>query len=368
MCRARSKIPTLHKPNVSNTLFIRLLLEALHFSGAARFAQPRYGGCGAILMLHRVVEKMPGGFSPNSGLMVTANFLDRLLAVLKTAGFEFVSLDDFQQRLVAENAPPDQNRFLTITLDDGYRDNLENAVPIFRKHQIPYTIYIAPGLVDGRASLWWENLEQMLSGRDLINIDHPSGRREIDLKTKAQKYQAFAQLHDFFAAELEEEEQRRVMTGLCWLYGVDAEAHRARSIMNWDEIANLCSDPLCTIGAHTIHHYSIARLDEESARFELEESARLIELETGKRPTHFAFPYGHKGAAGPRDFELAARTGFETAVTTRHGVCHAEHGKHLHALPRISVNGNFQRLRHVKTLLSGLPTLLHNRGAKLNVS
>jgi hypothetical protein len=47
---------------------------------------------------------------------------------------------------------------------------------------------------------------------------------------------------------------------------------------------------------------------------------------------------------------------------------HAAHGEHLHALPRIAVNGNFQRVRHVKTLLSGLPALMVNRGRALNVA
>jgi peptidoglycan/xylan/chitin deacetylase (PgdA/CDA1 family) len=136
--------------------------------------------------------------------------------------------------------------------------------------------------------------------------------------------------------------------------------------MGWGEIAGLAGDPLCTIGAHTIHHFALARLEPERARFELEESARIIELETGRRPRHFAFPYGYPAAAGPRDFALAREAGFASAVTTRHGVVYAAHRDHLHALPRISVNGRFQAVRHVSTMLSGVTTRL--LGRRIHVS
>ena len=51
-----------------------------------------------------------------------------------------------------------------------------------------------------------------------------------------------------------------------------------------------------------------------------------------------------------------------SAVTTRHGVLRAEHADHLHALPRISVNGRYQRVAHIRTMLSGVTTPLANRG------
>jgi len=100
----------------------------------------------------------------------------------------------------------------------------------------------------------------------------------------------------------------------------------------------------------------------------MEEGARVLKFELGKRPRHFAFPYGFPAAAGSRDFKLAREAGFETACTTRHGVIYREHRDHLHALPRVSLNGHYQSMRYVDTLLSGLPTLIQNRGKKLNVA
>ena len=60
--------------------------------------------------------------------------------------------------------------------------------------------------------------------------------------------------------------------------------------------------------------------------------------------------------------------GFETAVTTRKGVLFPDHGAHLTALPRISVNGEFQRLRYLEVLLSGAPSALMNRFRRVDAA
>jgi hypothetical protein len=52
--------------------------------------------------------------------------------------------------------------------------------------------------------------------------------------------------------------------------------------------------------------------------------------------------------------------GLETAVTTQKGLLYPEHAQELTALPRLSLNGDFQDIRYVKALLSGMPFALMN--------
>ena len=64
----------------------------------------------------------------------------------------------------------------------------------------------------------------------------------------------------------------------------------------------------------------------------------------------------------PRGRACRAKPAIASAVTTRHGVLRAEHAGHLHALPRISVNGRYQSVAHIRTMLSGVTTPLANAG------
>ena len=97
-------------------------------------------------------------------------------------------------------------------------------------------------------------------------------------------------------------------------------------------------------------------------------SADRIEQELGQRPVHFAYPYGDPGSAGPRDFALAARAGFKTAVTTRKGMLFPDHRKYLTALPRVSLNGDYQSLTYTALYLSGAPFALWNRFQQVNAA
>ena len=69
---------------------------------------------------------------------------------------------------------------------------------------------------------------------------------------------------------------------------------------------------------------------------------------------------GDETSAGQREFDLARELGMKTAVTTRKGLIHPRHASQLTALPRVSLNGDYQKPRYVKVLLSGAPFALFN--------
>jgi peptidoglycan/xylan/chitin deacetylase (PgdA/CDA1 family) len=80
-----------------------------------------------------------------------------------------------------------------------------------------------------------------------------------------------------------------------------------------------------------------------------------------QRPVvHLAYPYGDRFAAGRREFALARTAGFKTAVTTRPGMIFPENAAHLTALPRVSLNGNYQDARILPVLMSGAATAMWN--------
>lgn len=337
----------------------KLTLNLARFSGLAPLAKPFMGGVGAILMLHRVTAAPIAPDSVNRHLTIQPAFLDRLLGDMKRSGYVFLSLDALCARL-ASGEPGE--RFATITADDGYRDNLTEALPIFEKHGTPFTVYVAPALINRTVDLWWLVAEKVVDARDVLRVPTSSGPVELDCSTPAKKFEANSWLHTFLTTAVREEDQRQVVRDIARSVGVDPEAPAREMLMSWDEIRRIASHPLATIGAHSVNHYSLSRLAAGAAEREIAECAGILEIETGMRPRHMAYPYGYAGAVGCREVELAAKAGFVSAVTTRHGVLQSAHAAHMHALPRISVNGRYQRLGHMRTMLSGVTTPLANAG------
>lgn len=337
----------------------KLVLNAARFTGLAPLLRGSLGGIGAILMLHRVTVASAKPLGINRHLIVTPDFLDAAITEMKRLGYRFVTMDEALERLKTGRKLP---RFATVTADDAYRDNLVEALPVLEKHDVPVTIYVSPGLTNRTSDLWWDVLEDVVTARQEVYLTTPEGRVVIDCTTPARKVAANRQIHDYLTLDIPEEDQRTMLRDVAGIAGIDWERPARDTLMDWDEIRRIAAHPLVTIGAHTVNHYNLRRLSDEKAWYEIVDAARIIELETGLRPRHMAYPYGYESAVGEREVKLAEAAGYASAVTTRHGVLYPGHARNVHALPRISVNGRYQNVAHLRTMLSGVTTPLANSG------
>lgn len=336
---------------------IRAGLEGLYRTGVHRLVRPFVAGMGAILTLHRVRPENDAPFRPNRGLEITPSFLDALLSALRASDVDLVSMDEAYERIVSGGS---FRRFVALTFDDGYRDNRSYALPILQRHEVPFTLYAVPDFADGFGHMWWATLESAVGISDTLELVIDRERRTFDCTTLAAKDATFAVLYDYIRTRPTQTEIRAIEARVADASGVDPEDECRAQVMTWKELRAFAEEPLVTIGAHTLSHPILTRLDDDDAREEMEGSADAIESKLGRRPEHFAYPVGQPYAAGAREFELAREIGFKTAVTTRAGVIFPEHANHLTALPRISVNGSFQSLHYMDVLLSGAPTALKN--------
>ncbi len=352
---------------VNKETIFRSALNAIHYSGIGKLAGPAFKGNGAYLMLHHI---LPGGglqtgFAPNAGLEITPQFLGEVIQFVRQRGYQIVSIDESHKIITGEITC--DKPFIVFTIDDGYRDNLIHALPVFQQHNCPFTIFIAPQITSGTSELWWRGLEQVVADNDCVKCEINGQQYDIASSNTAEEKAAFAQIY-WPVRNLPEYEQRIWIRQFCNDYGIDLDEMCASQAMNWDEVRQISSDPLCTIGAHTINHYAVSKLTDEQVRDEVVSSGDIIEQKIGKRPEFFAYPYGDEGSAGPRDFQIVKDAGFKLAVTTRKGVIYDEHADHLTALPRLSLNGAYQETHYVEALLSGVPFALFNKFKKLNVA
>lgn len=339
-------------------------LDAFGMTGVHRLAAPFTRGPGAILMLHRVADAAasPPGYDPNKGLTVGTAFLDAALTRVRALGFDIVSMDEVAGRL--RDGLDAQRPFLAVTFDDGYRDTLRAAAPILRRHAAPYTVYATPGFADRTARMWWVELEEAVRRLSQIETQIAGETLSLPARDGAEKTTAFFAIYWRLRA-LPEPDLLAAVARLASDAGVDPFAAARDLCCDWSELAELAADPLCTIGAHTMTHPRLATLPPEAARAEMADSRAVLRDRLGVEARHFAYPVGDPTSAGRRDFEAAKALGFETGVTTRPGMLFPEHGGDLLALPRVSVNGAWQRLEVLDILLSGAAFALWNRGKRL---
>ena len=257
---------------------------------------------------------------------------------------------------------------MRFTLDDGYADNYVHAFPVFRKHRVPFTIYFCTGLMDGSADPWWVTLEEIVQQQQRLEVALDGSREAFTTESTREKYRAFESIY-WALRRMPLSTQLATMRELRKAYVGNRDAHTSPAgYLSWEMIAEMQASGLLTIGAHTVNHYALSKLSYLELRDEISRGRDELEQRTGEQPRHFAYPYGDAGSAARREFEVAEQLGFLTAVSTRKGVLFPEHGEHLHALPRISLNGDYQHTRNIELFLGGVPFALFQGFRRLDVS
>jgi peptidoglycan/xylan/chitin deacetylase (PgdA/CDA1 family) len=345
---------------------IRTGLETLYFTGMHHWMRPVLGGVGAILTLHHVRPPRDDKFQPNRLLEVTPIFLERLLRRLKRSRLDVISLDEMHRRFIENDF---KRRFVCITADDGYKDFKRWAHPLFKQYELPYAMYIPTSFPDRIGELWWLALEYVVARNDRIGMVINGEQQYFDARSVGEKRELYDAIYGYLRSMKTEDELRKTVRDLCATYRVDIPEICRDLCMDWEEIAEIADDPLVTIGAHTVNHMMLKKVaSDATVRAEMEMSRSVLEAALGKRPEHLAYPVGDPTSAGPREFRIASDLGFKTAVTTRPGVLFKAHADHLTALPRLSLNGEYQKQRYVKVLMSGAGTAFWNRFRRVSAA
>ncbi len=286
------------------------------------------GAMGLVYMLHHVKEKNPQGIPTNEDLKVSPSFLDKIISKYEKQGFDFISLDELSEIISSDKKP--ERPFICFTIDDGYLDNYTQALPIFERHQVPFSIFVATDFIDHKAILWWDVIEELILKNDSITI----GGKHYPCHTFQEKWDAFRILRErilrFDQTKLEEE-----LRNMFSHYDIDWYAPIRHQAMSWEQIKSISQHPLCTIGGHTVSHLALNKLDGNEFRQEITVGIAKLQEVTGQTIYHFAYPYGSPNEIGEREYKLISDYHFKT-VFSSYGGCITESNKHLTThLPRV---------------------------------
>ena len=90
-----------------------------------------------------------------------------------------------------------------------------------------------------------------------------------------------------------------------------------RPLMSWDEVRRLDAEGV-NFGNHTATHADLSRLSSEMIATEIERAGARMLAETGRRPVHFAPPYGRSSPEVRRAVARHHHTSVGTRLATAH--------------------------------------------------
>ncbi len=307
----------------------------VNFINNIRFINKMYSGLGTILMLHRVYPHEDNKLAPNERLKVSPGFLEQLIVDLKKENYHFISLDELYD--ILKNGRKVEKQ-IVFTLDDGYADNYKIAYPIFKKHNIPFTIYITTSFPDQKAILWWYLIEDLIVKNEKIVL---SDNREYVCKNKEEKIDTFNKIRKLIQS-LEKDGFLINLNNLFKNYDIDWFSKSKELSLNWQQIIELSKDELVTIGGHTVNHLALNQLSEDEVRDEVLKANKIIESKINKKVEHFAYPFGSKSQIMQREFDIVKSLNFKTVTTTRKGNIFSKHINYTECLPRVVLTDNFK--------------------------
>ncbi|BDG05853.1 polysaccharide deacetylase family protein [Anaeromyxobacter oryzae] len=291
-------------------------LTAAGIHHAVRLVRRRQAGGSRVLILsyHRVTPDFAATARESlASLLVSTDTLRRQLELVGRRN-DIVSLEE-ARRVLAE--PPGRRRrrdVVAVTLDDGYADNAEHALPILAALKVPATVFIPTGYIGTERRLPHDRLHAALTelGRRGVPFERAGLPSPVQALLTACAESGPAATLDRLISRLPHDRLVALADALEARLGrTERDLPAGTRLMTWDEVRALDAAGI-DVGGHTVNHAVLSNLPLAEARRELGACRDHVLEHLGKPPRHFAYPNGYYTPAVQREVGAA---GFEAAVT-----------------------------------------------------
>jgi peptidoglycan/xylan/chitin deacetylase (PgdA/CDA1 family) len=259
-----------------------------------------------ILMYHR--------FSASSHVSrVSADQFRQHLRYLRQHANPISLHDGLTSLTTGASLPPNP---VVITIDDGYRDAYDIALPVLREFSFNATLFAVTDFVDGRCWIWTDIMRYIL---------HQPGKGERrTIPTSAGEFHVGgddiyldADAINGRLKKMSDQVKNKVIQEIA--DGVDVEVPPLPTPdfdgLNWDQMREMDATSI-QIESHTVTHPILTEADEARVDDELVRSKARLEEMLDRNVNYFCYPNGDVNA-GVRD--AVARAGYKAALTTNFG-------------------------------------------------
>lgn len=260
-----------------------------------------------ILIFHRVLPK-PDPLFPGESDQKRFNEVMGWVA----KWFTVLPLEQAAARLQEGSLPA---AAAVITFDDGYADNLTQALPILQRHGLNATFFISTGFLDG-GRMWNDSIIEAIRATRLEQLDADMlGLGALPLADIEERRRAVPQLLTA-AKHLPSAQRTEIVDEIVRRCGVALPT----DLMLTSAQLRALRDAGMTIGAHTVSHPILAVTAEKEAEREIRQGKEHLENLLDQPIRLFAYPNGKPGCDyRPLHVDMVRKLGFEAAVSTHWG-------------------------------------------------
>lgn len=292
-------------------------------------------GYAPLLMYHSVSNRNASMFHRGlyrHGMVLELNPFHKQIEYL-SKNYIVLPLRSYVAKLRNNNSLKDN--IAAITFDDGFRDFLENALPILEKYKCASTVFLVGNCLLNQSSIWLHELyelEEICREKGinpvpeiLNNVPEILILNNVNIET----------IHRSLIYS-NNETRKKVLAVLNRLAFRDEKKERPLPYLRASEIAPLISRGVF-FGAHTMNHYKTATLSPDELANEVRSSIHLITLFSGQKDVTFAYPFGGPDSWDDRIAAFFSELNVLCGCTSREGL-NSRKGINPFKLNRIDVS------------------------------
>jgi peptidoglycan/xylan/chitin deacetylase (PgdA/CDA1 family) len=235
-------------------------------------------------LFHRVSDDADRLWPP----MSTSLF--RSLIAYITRQYHVVNLEEY---LLSNERIQTKKRLATILFDDGYKDNIEYALPILEEYKCPASFYVVSDCIDKNIPTWTYITDYLFqhTRAQALELDMefvPATLRQTQFKSPDDRLNFGSRLKPWMKG-LQNKARQQVLARLQSSFH---DVQLPSTMMNWNDLRQM-QQAGYTVGSHSVTHPLLATVEaDDDLFFELKGSADRIQAELGKSPVTISYPIG----------------------------------------------------------------------------
>jgi peptidoglycan/xylan/chitin deacetylase (PgdA/CDA1 family) len=300
------------------------------------------------LNYHRIGTATESQYDPNV-FSEDAQGFDQHLRILKKK-FNVVSPDEALSYINGSEKP--QGTCVLVTFDDGYRDCVDVALPIMKKHGVRGVFFVVSQYAEKQPVPWWDEVARLVKAAEgkKITLTYP---HELHLEFSAASQLKNIKILLNLYKNPETKDTDFFLQNLSSCIGLPLKNFDQKLLLGWDD-AKLMQKAGMEIGLHSNSHAVMSKLSKNQQFDDIVAGKSLMTERLGKAPRMFAYPDGRQSSFTNETMQVVKDLGFEAAFSF-YGGCNPSPSSHPFNVLRTSIEPYSSQARiRLSTTLSAI--------------